>query len=63
MRAIGYVLIGVLGGMGMMSLIQEGGPSPTPMLAPVSYAMTSPDQPSEMEDLKPWTGEDLLEMA
>ena len=28
MRALAYVLIGVLGGMGVMSLSQKGGPSP-----------------------------------
>lgn len=63
MRALAYVLIGVLGGMGMMSLSQKGGPSPTTMLAPVSYAMTSAEQASEKADEKPWTGADLLEMA
>ncbi|MCA9453828.1 MAG: hypothetical protein H6750_00590 [Nitrospiraceae bacterium] len=63
MRALAYVLIGVLGGMGVMSLSQKGGPSPPTMLAPVSYAMTSSEQASDLADEKPWTGEDLLEMA
>lgn len=63
MRALAYVLIGVLVGMGMMSLSQKGGPSPTTMLAPLSYAMTSSEQASDLSDEKPWTGEDLLEMA
>ncbi|WNM62239.1 hypothetical protein [Candidatus Nitrospira neomarina] len=62
MRTLAYVLIGVLGGMGVMSLSQKGGPSPT-MLAPVSYAMTSSEQASDLADEKPWTGDDLLEMA
>ena len=53
MRALAYVLIGVLGGMGVMSLSQKGGPSPTTMLAPVSYAMTSAEQASEIAHDKP----------
>ncbi len=63
MRELAYVLIGVLGGMGMMSLSQEKGPDPTTMLTPVSYAMTSAEQAAETDDEKPWTGADLLEMA
>ncbi|MGP0593027.1 hypothetical protein ACTRXD_10900 [Nitrospira sp. T9] len=63
MRTLAYVLIGVLGGMGMMSLGQESGPSPTTLLAPVSYAMTSTEPASEIVDEKPWTGADLIEMA
>ena len=62
MRALGYVMIGILAGMGTMSLYQEVGKSPS-VLAPVSYAMSSPDQPLETENSKPWTGEDLIEMA
>ncbi|GJL59797.1 MAG: hypothetical protein NPIRA03_26540 [Nitrospirales bacterium] len=63
MRALTYVLIGVLGGMGLMSLSQERGSDPTTMLTPVSYAMTSAEQAAELDDEKPWSGADLLEMA
>ena len=58
MRALAYVLTGVLGGMTMMSIIQEGDPQ-FPALPTVSYAMVAP----ETDDSKPWTGEDLLEVA
>ena len=65
MRTIAYILVGVFSGMGIMSLYQEGGHGSS-MVPSVSYAMSSPEQPSEiakMKDEKPWTGEDLLEMA
>ncbi|MDR4495652.1 MAG: hypothetical protein R3B74_14810 [Nitrospirales bacterium] len=61
MRAIAYILVGVFGGMGMMTVYQ--GVEQNDSMAPVSYAMSAPDPISEMEDEKPWTGEDLLEMA
>jgi hypothetical protein len=63
MRALVYLFIGVLGGMVMMSLYQEGKSNPTTLLAPDSYAMTSREPASDIADEKPWTGEDLLEMA
>lgn len=62
MRVLAYVLGGVLGGMGMMALFQEVG-SPTPKLSAVSYAMPSPKAEPVMEEPRPWTGEDLIEMA
>jgi hypothetical protein len=58
MRALVYVLTGILGGMSMMYFIQDGDPQ-FPVLPTVSYAMAAP----ETDDSKPWTGEDLLEMA
>jgi hypothetical protein len=62
MRIFGYVLMGVLGGMGLMSLFQNMGEK-SPMVSSVSYAMSAPDSDPELEGSKPWTGEDLLEMA
>lgn len=56
MRVLAYVLMGVLGGMAMMSFFQK---SAVPLLPAVSYAMAAP----EMDDSNPWTGEDLVEMA
>lgn len=60
MRTLAYVLLGVLGGIGMMIFFQGEGQIPSG-LSPMSYAMTAPE--IELEDPKPWTGEDLLEMA
>lgn len=66
MRILAYVFMGVLGGMGLMSLLQEIGQKSS-MWPPVSYAMSAPDSvpvpAPEMEDSKPWTGDDLVEMA
>ena len=58
MRILAYVLMGALGGMGLMGLLQGQMSS---LLSPVSYAMPNPDQ--EIEISKPWTGEDLLDVA
>jgi hypothetical protein len=58
MRALAYVLTGVLGGMTLMSFIL-GGDAHSPVLPTVSHAMAA----QEMDESKPWTGEDLLEMA
>lgn len=58
MRALAYVLIGVLGGMGLMVLFQDMGKKSL-LVTPVSYAMSVP----ETEDPKPWNSNDLLEMA
>jgi hypothetical protein len=60
MRTLAYVLMGVLGGMGMMILFQ-GESQNSSLLSPVSYAMPAPE--IELETPKPWTGEDLLEMT
>ncbi len=60
MRTLAYVLMGVLGGMGMMILFQ-GESRNSSLLSPVSYAMPAPE--IELETPKPWTGEDLLEMT
>lgn len=60
MRTLVYVLMGVLGGMGMMILFQGEGRNSS-MLSPVSYAMNAPKM--ELEEPIPWTGEDLLEMT
>lgn len=60
MRALVYVLMGVLGGIGTMYFFQDE-EQKLSGLSPVSYAMTAPEK--ELEDSKPWTGEDLLEMA
>jgi hypothetical protein len=60
MRTLAYVLMGVLGGMGMMILFQGEGRNSS-LLSPVSYAMPAPEM--ELENPKPWTGEDLLEMT
>ncbi len=58
MRVLAYVLMGVLGGMGMMSFFSGTAQNPS-LLSPMSSAMAA----HETEDLKPWTGDDLLEMA
>jgi len=58
MRALTYVLIGVLGGLGLMGFFQDMGKKSS-LLTSVSYAMAAP----ETEDSKPWNSEDLLEMA
>lgn len=58
MRALAYLLMGVLGGLGIMGFFQDMGKESS-MLTPVSYAMAAP----ETDDPKPWTGEDILEMA
>jgi len=58
MRALAYVLTGMLGGMAMISFFHEADPK-SPLVPTVSYAMAAP----ETDDSKPWTGEDLLEMA
>jgi len=58
MRALAYVLTVVLGGMTMMSFFQAADPQ-SPLLSTVSYAMAA----TETDDPKPWTGEDILEMA
>jgi hypothetical protein len=58
MRALAYVLTGMLGGMAMLSFFHEVDPK-SPLVPTVSYAMAAP----ETDDSKPWTGEDLLEMA
>lgn len=58
MRILAYVLMGVLGGIGMMSFFQ-GTAQNLSLLSPVSSAIAAP----EMDDPKSWTGEDLLEMA
>jgi hypothetical protein len=64
MRVLGYVIMGILAGMGVMSLLQERGQISS-MVSPVSYAMpvTESDQASNAKDPMPWTGKDLLEMA
>ncbi len=58
MPALAYLLMGVLGGMGLMVFFQDMGKTSS-LLTPVSYAMATP----ETEDPKPWTSDDLLEMA
>jgi hypothetical protein len=72
MRAPVYVLMGVLGGMGMAGVFNHGGEltiRETPMrlsfpaLASASSPASAPVLDSKTEDPKPWTGEDLLEMA
>lgn len=62
MRTLAYVLMGVLGGIGLMSFFQGPG-QPASLLSPVSYAMPASTPDPEMEESTPWTGEDLLEMA
>ncbi|WP_342347477.1 hypothetical protein [uncultured Nitrospira sp.] len=58
MRALAYVLIGVLGGIGVMMF--SAGASEQPLHSPpMGYAMAAP----ETDDPTPWTGDDLLEMA
>ena len=72
MRALVYVLMGVLGGMSMAGVFNHGRALPvseTPMqgsfpaLASASSQASAPILDSKTEDPKPWTGEDLLEMA
>ncbi|MEO8328019.1 MAG: hypothetical protein ABI618_19400 [Nitrospirota bacterium] len=58
MRILMYVLMGILGGIGMMSFFQ-GTEQKLSLLSPMSSAMAAP----ETEDPKSWAGEDLLEMA
>lgn len=58
MRVLAYVLIGVLGGMGMMSFFPDRAHNPS-LLSPMSIALAAHDT----EEEKPWIGEDLLEMA
>ena len=58
MHALAYVLTGMLGGMAMLSFFHEADPK-SPLVPTVSYARAAP----ETDDSKPWTGEDLLEMA
>ncbi len=58
MRVLAFVLMGVLGGMGMMSFFSGTAQNPS-LLSPMSSAMAA----QETEDPKPWTGDDLLEMA
>lgn len=58
MRILMYVLMGVLGGIGMMSFFQ-GTEQKLSLLSPMSSAMAAP----ETEDPESWAGEDLLEMA
>jgi len=53
MRALAYVLTGMLGGMAMLSFFHEADPK-SPLVPTVSYAMAAP----ETDDSKPWTGED-----
>ena len=66
MRPLGYVLMGILGGIGMMNLFQDAAHLPS-MGSPISYAMPvstqSPGQAQGTKDPVPWNGEDLLEMA
>ncbi|WNM60257.1 hypothetical protein [Candidatus Nitrospira neomarina] len=58
MKVFAYVLMGVLGGAGLVFFFT--GPSSQNFLSsPMTYAMPAP----ETEDVKPWTGNDLLEMA
>ncbi|MGE0474527.1 MAG: hypothetical protein AB7P17_12910 [Nitrospirales bacterium] len=58
MRVVAYVLLGVLGGIGLMLFSAGEGQQSSP-LAPVGDALAA----VETEDPKPWTGDDLLEMA
>jgi hypothetical protein len=58
MRALAYVLMGVLGGMGLMVFFQDMGENSS-LVTPISYAMAAP----ETEDPKPWNSKDLLEMS
>ena len=58
MRVLAYVLAGVLSGMVLVTLSQGNEP-PSSLSAPVSQALAAP----EMKEIKPWTGEDLLDMA
>ncbi|MCA9420652.1 MAG: hypothetical protein KC592_06530 [Nitrospira sp.] len=58
MKVFAYVLVGVMMGLGLGFLITDS--EPQHFLAPqVSYAMPA----LESEDVKPWTGDDLLQMA
>jgi hypothetical protein len=58
MKVFAYVLVGVMIGLGLRFLITDS--EPQHFLAPqVSYAMPA----LESEDVKPWTGDDLLQMA
>ena len=58
MRVLAYVLAGVLSGMVLVTLSQGNEP-PSSHSAPVSQVLAAP----EMKEIKPWTGEDLLDMA
>lgn len=58
MKAFAYVLMGLLGGAGL-GIFFTGSPSDEFLSSPMSYAMPTP----ETEDVKPWSGDDLLEMA
>ncbi|MGD9851798.1 MAG: hypothetical protein AB7T38_11060 [Nitrospirales bacterium] len=58
MRVLAYVLVGVLGGIGVM-MFSAGERQQSSLLSPVGHAMAATDT----EDPKPWTGDDLLEMA
>lgn len=58
MKAFAYVLAGVLGGIGVM-MFSTGEREHSSLLSPVVHAQSA----LETEDPKPWTGDDLLEMA
>lgn len=58
MKVFAYVLAGMLGGIGVM-MFSAGEREQPSLLSPVGHAMAA----LETEDPKPWTGEDLLEMA
>ncbi|MCA9421381.1 MAG: hypothetical protein KC592_10190 [Nitrospira sp.] len=58
MKIFAYVLVGVLGGIGVM-MFSGGEREHSSLSSPVGHAMAA----IETEDPKPWTGDDLLEMA
>ncbi|WNM58105.1 hypothetical protein [Candidatus Nitrospira allomarina] len=58
MKVFAYVLVGVLGGIGIM-MFSAGEGQQSSLLSPVGHVMAATDT----EDPKPWTGDDLLEMA
>lgn len=58
MKVFAYVLAGVLGGIGV-TMLSAGESEQASLITPVGHAMAA----LETEDPKPWTGDDLLEMA